>query len=326
MQNKKNSPSKFFFNISLISLIASTIITASVMSGCSSDNKAENSTATEVVVETQVVTREVDGVYVDENGNILDDQGATTGETIPNAPKDGFSSDSDNAKSESANNSSANNSSSSGNTSSSSSSKSSSSSSKSKNSSGNSDKNAGSATSSKTSSGKSSSSSKTSSNKSSSSSKTSAGANSSSSKTSSSSSNNSSGTLQLGGKTYHVGDTVVCTYNLYLPEDMLNFQGYINYDKNYLKVNKAQLQKPASSGSILNYNLDQEILFNGSSLNGYDYTRPSKFLTVEYEVVGTGSTNPTLTWEVVTGISNKKYASSGKLINHASTTASYKAQ
>lgn len=101
MHNKKTSKSRLFFNISLVSLIASAIITASVMTGCSSDNK--DTKETEVVHGTEIATYEVNGVVVDKDGNILDSEGNKTGETVASVPtgdSNGSDSKSSNSKSD----------------------------------------------------------------------------------------------------------------------------------------------------------------------------------------------------------------------------------
>lgn len=310
---KKSSKSKLLFNLSLVAVIASAIVTASVMTGCSSDSKKDTK-ETEVVHETEVVTYEVNGVVVDEQGNVLDEQGSTTGETVPSVPKsdDKQSSGSDNKtgsnnndKSSSKTESSKTNDSSS-KTSSKSDSKSSAAngSSKNSNNSNNSNKN---------------------NNNNNNNNNSSSSSNQSSNNYNHDKSGNTSNSLKIGNKHFNVGDTVTCTYNVQNSEKLLNFQGYLKYDGSYLKVKTARLENSAGNSGMLNYDLNQEIRFNGSNLNGYNYTSSKAFLTVEYQVLKAGTTTPKLTWEVITGMSEKKYCDDkGNLINGFKVSTSYK--
>lgn len=135
---------------------------------------------------------------------------------------------------------------------------------------------------------------------------------SSSSSQSSKSDGGSSKVLNLGGKSFEVGDTVVQTYSLTCAKDFINYQATVEYDGKYLKLVSAKLQKPASAGGILNSKLDQKIKFNGVNLSGYDYSEGGAFLVVEYEVLAGGSTAPTITWEVITDMNEHSMLSNGK--------------
>lgn len=325
-----SSTSKFFFNVSLVALAATMALTASVMTGCG-DNSGEVSKATEVVHETQVVTRVVDGAVVDENGYVLDEQGTTTGETVPIDKKD--------SKQSGASNSNKNGNSSSkqsGNTQNKQSSqKSGSTQNKQSNQqSGGVSGNNGSAGGSAQMNGSGSASkSKTNNNNNNNTNKNTNQNNNSNKQSGSNKSNNnnnqnnnnSSSVLKIDGKRFNKGDTVVCTYNvLNASEKLINFQGVVKYDGSYLKVKTARLENSAGNSGLLNYNLKQEIRFNGSNLNGFNYTKEKPFLTVEYEVLKGGSTNPKLVWQVITGMSDKKYCTdNGTLTNGFKCTHTY---
>ncbi|HCA05238.1 MAG TPA: hypothetical protein DEO32_05010 [Ruminococcaceae bacterium] len=292
MNSNKTTKNKLIFNITLAAAVASAILTASVMTGCSSDKKVEP--ATEVVHETEIATYEVNGVIVDKDGNVLDEQGNTTGETVPSVPT------SDKKENSAAN-----------------------------------DKK--SSSSSKAQSSKASSKTQSSQQQSSKNTQSSAAQNSKQSSQQSSKSapaktpyvpdksTDSASDLKLGNKRFKVGDTVTCTYSLQnTSEKLLNFQGYIKYDGTYLKVKSAKLEGAAAGGGLLNYNLNQEIRFNGSNLNGYNYTKNKAFLSVEYQVIKNGSTTPKIYWEVITGLSEKKYCdNNGNLTNGIKVTPQY---
>lgn len=313
MSHENNSASKRSLRVSIVSLLAATILTSSVLSGCFWDSDDKGDTAqTEIITETQVVTKVVNGVYTDEDGNVITENGEqSTSENTTDAPAaTNKSSDAQNSSDNSggvSNNNTSTNTGNSGN-------------------SGNSNKP------NKTSNA--SSSNKTS--NSGSSNKTDKPGNSGSSGQTSSQtpqttkpprkpvSSDSSKFLKVDGEKYNVGDTIYCTYFLYVPVDMLNFQGTLTYNGTYLKVKKANLIAPASYGGILNYNLDQKIKFNGTMLNGYNYTEPGdNFLYVEYEVLKAGTTSTNISFEVLNDIDNKSYASGGKLTNGATIKPIY---
>ena len=131
--------------------------------------------------------------------------------------------------------------------------------------------------------------------------------------------------LTVGGKSYKVGDKVVCTYFLEVPVNMLNFQGRVTFDSSLLKETKAYLIEPASYSSLMNDKNDGRVVFNGSMLTGYDFTAPGyEYLVVEYEVIGTGTTEPAITFDVITDVNNASYTSDdGTLSNGAKIWAVY---
>ena len=141
---------------------------------------------------------------------------------------------------------------------------------------------------------------------------------SSSSKTNTPSSNThkpvtGSNSCTLDGNKFAVGDTVTCVYKLTSPEKLENYQAEISYDTKYLSVKSAYLDGSADSGGLLNYNLNGKIKFNGSNISkGYNYTKEDNFVVVNYEIKATGSTTPTFTWIVATGVSGKAYVKDNK--------------
>ncbi len=145
-------------------------------------------------------------------------------------------------------------------------------------------------------------------------------------KSDSSESKNNSGTLTIGNKSFSVGDTITCTYELTTPEVLENFQGYVSYDSSYLSVEDAVLEGPAENGSYINFkvNVKDKIRFNGSSIKtGYDYKSSKAFLTVTYKVKASGSTEPSFTFEEVTGMSQKSYVTDDKTSDEIKLSVSY---
>lgn len=132
--------------------------------------------------------------------------------------------------------------------------------------------------------------------------------NSSSSKSDSSKSDDSnSKSLKIGGKTFNVGDTIVCTYKLKTPAVLENYQARIKYDSSKLICKSAKMSEPAKNGAMLNIKIAGEISISGVNIgDGYDYTNGGTFMTVVYEVKGGGSTSPSYHWEVACRASDSK--------------------
>ena len=132
--------------------------------------------------------------------------------------------------------------------------------------------------------------------------------NSSSSKSDSSKSDDSnSKSLKIGGKTFNVGDTIVCTYNLTTPAVLENYQATIKYDSSKLTCKSAKMSVPAKYGAMLNIKIAGEISLSGINIgDGYDYTNGGAFMTVVYEVKSGGSTSPSYHWEVACRASDSK--------------------
>ena len=133
----------------------------------------------------------------------------------------------------------------------------------------------------------------------------------------------SSNNLKLGGKECEVGDTVICTYYVTCPTKFINFQATLNYDSDKVNVEDAELSGSASSGSVINYDLDGKVKFNGIKLNGYNYAKGGAFLTVTYKVLDSGSTDPKITWEIVTDASNNAMIVNGEPISDFKVEAEY---
>ena len=279
-----NTTKKNIFKSTLAALLAATMI-AGAMAGCgsgSTSSKAEVSTANE----TQVVTQVVNGVYVDENGQPITDangdfipasEAATAAGDKTSKAKDDKQSSADNKQNSKSGDTSKTQSSASSKT--------------------NNNQNSGAQQS--AGSGNSGSGERT---------KTPSGAKNSTTKKSTKA-DDSAKELTIGGKSYKVGDKVTCTYFLTVPKPMLNFQGRVEFDNTMLKKTNAYLVAPASYSAMLNSTLDNRVVFNGSDLSGYDFTEPGyEFLVVEYEVLKTGTTEPAITFEVITDTSDKAYA------------------
>ena len=286
MHNGTGKKSKQILTIALASLIALSATSAAVMSGCGENSESTNETKT--ISETELVTVVVDETYAtDAKGN-----------TIPAESKGSDTSSNANGnskKDESSSSQKTNNSGSSANSSAGGSNSNNSSSSKSNNNNNSSGNNSSS----------------------------------SSNKTSKPSSNThkpvtDSNACTLDGNKFAVGDTVTCVYKLTSPEKLENYQAEISYDTKYLSVKSAYLDGPAESGGLLNYNLKGKVKFNGSNITkGYNYTKEDNFVVVNYEIKASGSTTPTFTWIVATGVSEKAYVKDNKATDGLKITTEY---
>lgn len=302
------SSKKHIINGTLAAIIAAAVLAAGAMAGCGGKNESKSATP-DTVVETQVVTEIVDGVYVDENGNAITDPSGNpikATEATTKAKEDSKTSKSDSKQQ----------SSSSGSASSKTDSKQQSSSSKAA-----SDKSQSSKSEQSSAASQSSGSSKTDSG---SRKQTPSGASDTKTKQETKK-DDSAKDLKIAGKSYKVGDKVTCTYYLTVPNQMLNFQGRVQYDTSMLKKTNAYLVAPASYNSLVNPKLDGRVVFNGSDLSGYDFKSPGyEFLVVEYEALKTGTTEPSITFEVLTDTNDKAYAGSdGALTNGAKVSEVY---
>lgn len=286
----------------MAAILAALIGATALLAGCggNSESEASSENETKVVTETQVVTRVVDGVYTDENGNPIKDEngqpmtapsGTPDTEVSGGAANNGGNSANNNANgsggnggaaansgsaSSSAGENAANNNNGSGSASSASQAEDKSSGSKADDKSGDSEK-------------------------------------------------KGSGTLSVGGKTYNVGDKVTCTYTLTCKKLLSNFQAMVKYDNKYLKPTNAYLDGPAKAGSVINYELYEKglIKFNGINLNGYNYTKGATFLVVEYDVVDGGSTSPEFIWEIASDTKDNALITNHKADSSISLSASF---
>lgn len=288
----------------LASLVAFSTMAASVMSGCGEDS--DNQKTTEIVHETRIDTQ-VETKIETYTEVVTDAQGNTeyveeTKAVAVNNNNAGANNGSNNAN---------NNSNKNGNSASSNS-----------NSSNKNSKNQQSSVIEKSETSKSdNSSSKTDTSKSDSSSN-----NNSSSKSDTSKSDSNSKTLKIGGKTFNVGDTIVCTYNLTTPTVLENYQAEIDYDSSKLTCKSAKMAGEAKNGAMLNKNIAGSIRISGVNIgDGYDYTSGGTFLTVTYIVKEGGSTSPSFNWEVACRASDSKnlISDSGKPASGFKLTSSY---
>lgn len=302
MQNKKQHSNRFF-NISVAAVLVATLATASLMTGCFSNGDTEETNATRVITATQIVTKVINGVLTDEQGNVLKDENGEPMTAPSGTPDSNEAEKNENDVDNKISNVGFDN--------------------KKPNNSDNKTSNTGSDN--KTS-NNSDSTSKPSDNKTSNNSDSTnkPSNNKPSNNKPSNKPNGNSGTLKIGNKTFNVGDTVTCTYKVASIDYFINYQGYVEYDNTVLNVTGAKLLGKASSGGVLNYKLPDKVRFNGIRLSGYDYTEGGDFLEVTYEVIGSGSTSPKLIWEVVTDEDHNKMVINGEIKNTFKLTESYK--
>lgn len=314
MQNNTSKKSKFLLNASLIALLAVTTASASIMigCGCSLNTSATPDTAvteTKVISETQVVSEVVDVT----GGDSEDSSESSNNSSSKNSSNNGSNSNSNsnnNSVSNSSNNSGNSNSSNSNNSNSNNNNNSNNNPNKNSNNNSNNSNNGGN-------------------NSNNSSSSNNNNGNNSNNNSGNNNNNNASGTLKIDGKSYNVGDTIICTLSIKTPDLIENFQGQIHYDTKYLECNRARFIGEARGGSVLNFRTNPgTIKFNGSSgVSGYDYTDGGTMMEITYTVKAGGSTTPTTSWEIVRKLSESgsgmNYISNGKPSKGMTSTLSY---
>ena len=294
---------KHSFKSVLALTLAALIATAAFLTGCgSSEESSSDEKETSIVTETQVVTRVVNGVYTDEDGNPIKDENGQPVTAPPGTP-DTKTDAKEKSENGGAQNSAANGGGNNGGA---------------QNSAANGGGNNGGAQSSAANNGGGNNGGNNGGAQSSAADKSSKGGN-------SGGGNTGSDTLSIGGKSYNVGDTVTCTYTLTCKKLMANFQAYIDYDGKFLKPTNAYLDGPAKSGSVINYELydKQKIKFNGINLNGYNYTKGANFLVVQYEVLAGGSSSPNFVWQISTDTKDNPLVVNGKPTSDISLSAAF---
>ena len=104
---------------------------------------------------------------------------------------------------------------------------------------------------------------------------------------------------------------VVVTYNLQAKNMILNTQGTLSYDSSVLKLastNTRNTDFPVFKDTIVwNTSLKNEVLFNCSSLDLYNFKQKSVYCTFTFDVVGSGDTTVDLDVEVLTGTMADSY-------------------
>lgn len=104
---------------------------------------------------------------------------------------------------------------------------------------------------------------------------------------------------------------VVVTYNLQAKNMILNTQGKLSYDSSVLKLastNTRNTDFPVFKDTIVwNTSLKNEVLFNCSSLDLYNFKQKSVYCTFTFDVVGSGDTTVDLDVEVLTGTMADSY-------------------
>lgn len=108
-------------------------------------------------------------------------------------------------------------------------------------------------------------------------------------------------TLVVNGVKCKVGDTITMVVNLKTPKKLCNFQGSTNYDTNFLKCTKTEI----NVNGMIN-DKGGAILYNGSDIGkGYNFTGYGTLYLAEFKVLKSGTTDITNDFEVLTGIDDK---------------------
>lgn len=103
-------------------------------------------------------------------------------------------------------------------------------------------------------------------------------------------------TITVGNKGYvkNVGDTFTYTFYLTTPKEIENIQAQVSYDSAMLKIKNTQnntMFPVLGSSAVCNTKIKDTILFNASNLDGYNFTKKAKLITINFEVINTGGTS-----------------------------------
>lgn len=104
--------------------------------------------------------------------------------------------------------------------------------------------------------------------------------------------NNLAGAIAINGKEFQAGDTV--TYTAYLGginQPVCGVNGSVNYNSSLLKIKEDSIQFPNIGNPIYNAKEKDELLFNTSNLDGFDFASEKVLVRVSFEVIG--NTNAT---------------------------------
>ena len=128
----------------------------------------------------------------------------------------------------------------------------------------------------------------------------------------------SGGTITV---TSNLGEPTVCEYNsnseqvqvtYYLQSDemILDTQGYVTYDQSVLKLASTTTAKasfPVFTNAVTNFNLTNKVKFCATSLDLYDFTTEGVFVTLTFDIIGSGDTTVSLNLEVLTATTADTY-------------------
>lgn len=122
--------------------------------------------------------------------------------------------------------------------------------------------------------------------------------------------NNLAGAITINGKEFQVGDTV--TYTAYLGginQPVCGVDGSVNYNSSLLKIKEDSIEFPNMGNPIYNAKEKDELLFNTSNLDGFDFASEKVLVKVSFEVVGTSnatSSDISLTFRELLDFNSKK--------------------
>lgn len=103
----------------------------------------------------------------------------------------------------------------------------------------------------------------------------------------------------INGTTCYVGDTISVTLNLKSSKVLENYQGYSEFDSNYLSCKSVK-----STTGITNHK-GSKIYYNASVITGMDFTSGGTVYTAEFKVKKSGSTAVKNTFELLTDTDDK---------------------
>ncbi|MBQ9743156.1 MAG: hypothetical protein IJV88_05750 [Ruminococcus sp.] len=119
-------------------------------------------------------------------------------------------------------------------------------------------------------------------------------------------------TITVGDTGYpkDVGDTVTYTYLLKTPKSIENVQAVLTYDGSMLKLKEAEATDTfpvLGYSTVYNTAISNTIKFNASAISGFDFTKESALITLEFEVIGTGGCSIATAVEIMDEVGGAEY-------------------
>ena len=98
-------------------------------------------------------------------------------------------------------------------------------------------------------------------------------------------------TVQINGKDYKVGDTLIYTVKISdVPKRVAGIDVQVKYNSSMLKINKDGLKFPELVSPIYNVDLKDEMLFNAVNLKGFDFSKENVLVEIPFVIQKSKST------------------------------------
>ncbi len=110
-------------------------------------------------------------------------------------------------------------------------------------------------------------------------------------------------TAGTNGYAFDVGSTITYTFDMQTPKAIEDVQAMVSYDSAYLKLKSTDANKMfpvLGTSTIYNANIQNAVKFNAVNIQGFDFTSKSTLITLQFEIIASGSTAVNTAVEVMT--------------------------